>query len=90
MRHYVYHGENLDEEAERFYSFSAPLPRNLELAKSKTSVTITPIGGSDDLESLLTTRIVSYPQKLMRLRYPFWLPLRLFVLRLNSVDSAKK
>ena len=26
MRHYVNHGENLDEEAERFYSFSAPLP----------------------------------------------------------------
>jgi integrase len=25
MRHYVNHGENLDEEAERFYSFSAPL-----------------------------------------------------------------
>ena len=26
MRYYVNHGESLDEEAERFYSFSAPLP----------------------------------------------------------------
>ena len=26
MRHYVYHGENLDEEAERFYSFSPAPP----------------------------------------------------------------
>ena len=30
MRHYVYHGESLDEEAERFYSFSAPLPLTSE------------------------------------------------------------
>ena len=24
MRHYVNHGENIDEEAERFFSFQAP------------------------------------------------------------------
>jgi hypothetical protein len=28
MMHYVNHGESIDEEAERFYSFTAPLPNS--------------------------------------------------------------
>lgn len=36
MRHYVNHGENLDEEAERFFSFTAPLPVSAE-PKAKTA-----------------------------------------------------
>ena len=30
MRYYVNHGENLDEEAERFFSFTAPLPDQID------------------------------------------------------------
>ena len=33
MRYYINHGESIDEEAERFYSFTAPLPNS----KSKSS-----------------------------------------------------
>jgi hypothetical protein len=36
MRHYVNHGENIDEEAERFFSFTAPLPASAE-PKAKTA-----------------------------------------------------
>jgi len=28
MRYYVNHGESIDEEAERFYAFTAPLPNS--------------------------------------------------------------
>jgi hypothetical protein len=30
MRHYVNHGESIEEEAERFFSFTAPLPSSSE------------------------------------------------------------
>lgn len=36
MRHYVNHGESIDEEAERFFSFTAPLPESQRL-KIKTA-----------------------------------------------------
>jgi hypothetical protein len=35
MRHYINHGEGIDEEAERFFSFTAPLPDQIgEAVKS--------------------------------------------------------
>jgi hypothetical protein len=30
MRHYVNHGESIDEESERFFSFTAPLPDQID------------------------------------------------------------
>ena len=44
MRHYVNHGESIEEEAERFFSFTAPLPDSEELKiTSAWQLTIVPI-----------------------------------------------